>query len=55
MFGAQSPGRRACFGIIQTLESSAVTYLRMDADTRAYPIDDDQVRLVVEVFRMLAD
>ena len=30
-------------------------YLRMDADKQAYPIDDDQVRLVVEVFRMLAD
>ena len=27
----------------------------MDADKRADPIDDDQVRLVVEVFRMLAD
>jgi DNA-binding transcriptional ArsR family regulator len=27
----------------------------MDADMRTAPIDDDQVRLVVEVFRMLAD
>src|SRR6516225_7751551 len=27
----------------------------MDADKRGDPIDDDQVRLVVEVFRMLAD
>ena len=27
----------------------------MDADKRSGPIDDDQVRLVVEVFRMLAD
>jgi DNA-binding transcriptional ArsR family regulator len=27
----------------------------MDADKRTEPIDDDQVRLVVEVFRMLAD
>ncbi|PBA08530.1 ArsR/SmtB family transcription factor [Mycobacterium avium] len=27
----------------------------MDADNRAYLIDEDQVRLVVEVFRMLAD
>ncbi len=32
-----------------------IYYLRMDADKRAYPIHDDQVRLVVEVFRMLAD
>jgi DNA-binding transcriptional ArsR family regulator len=30
-------------------------YLVMDADKQAYPIDDDQVRLAVEVFRMLAD
>jgi DNA-binding transcriptional ArsR family regulator len=31
-------------------------YLRMDADMQlARPIDEDQVRLVVEVFRMLAD
>jgi ArsR family transcriptional regulator, zinc-responsive transcriptional repressor len=27
----------------------------MDAGKQAYPIDDDQVGLVVEVFRMLAD
>ena len=27
----------------------------MDADNQAYPIHDDQVGLVVEVFRMLAD
>jgi DNA-binding transcriptional ArsR family regulator len=27
----------------------------MDADKRTHPIGDDQVRLVVEVFRMLAD
>src|ERR1700757_3766008 len=27
----------------------------MDADMRAHPIDDDQVRLVAEGFRMLAD
>jgi DNA-binding transcriptional ArsR family regulator len=27
----------------------------MDAGKQAYAIDDDQVRLVVEVFRMLAD
>jgi ArsR family transcriptional regulator, zinc-responsive transcriptional repressor len=27
----------------------------MDADKRKHPIEDDQIRLVVEVFRMLAD
>jgi DNA-binding transcriptional ArsR family regulator len=33
-----------------------IYYLRMDADMAGVgPIDDDQVRLVVEVFRMLAD
>lgn len=33
-----------------------IYYLRMDADRSPVgPIDDDQVRLVVEVFRMLAD
>jgi DNA-binding transcriptional ArsR family regulator len=42
---------------IQNLASVAhiVYYLRMDAGKQAYPIDDDQVGLVVEVFRMLAD
>jgi DNA-binding transcriptional ArsR family regulator len=32
-----------------------IYYLRMDAGKQAYPIEDDQVGLVVEVFRMLAD
>ena len=32
-----------------------IYYLRMDADKRTRAVDDDQVRLVVEVFRMLAD
>ena len=32
-----------------------IYYLRMDAGKCAHRIDDDQVRLVVEVFRMLAD
>lgn len=33
-----------------------VYYLRMNADSRSFgPIAEDQVRLVVEVFRMLAD
>lgn len=32
-----------------------IYYLRMDADRQRHPIDDDQIRLAVEIFRMLAD
>ena len=32
-----------------------VYYLRMNADKQGAPLDEDQVGLVVEVFRMLAD
>jgi ArsR family transcriptional regulator, zinc-responsive transcriptional repressor len=35
--------------------AQVIYYLRIDADKQAYAIGDDHFRLVVEVFRMLAD